>query len=358
MTILGCFGKKGEKMKLCSRFTILMTALLAASAWLHASTEHRRPARTRETARSGPRAPSACPAFLPGDEFMVDTTIAYGATWGWYPAVAYGSSEYLAVWQDYNSNICGARVTASGTVLDPSGIQITPAGSCCTPAVAFDGMNFLVVWRTNLTSIHCARVSPSGVVLDPSGILVCSLAHCLGRPAVASGDTISLVVWTDKRNSAKTDIYGVRVTRSGAVLDPGGIPIARDSGNQEEPAVAFDGSEHLVVWRDAGRNPMGDIRGARVTPAGVVVDTLGISISSAASAQANPSVSFGGTVYLVAWDNSGKTAGRDIFCARVSPAGQVLDSNGISVCTADSEQTNPAMAFDGTNFVPVMDRLL
>ncbi len=291
--------------------------------------------------------PSPGPKLLSGDEFMVDTTLTYQGGQGSNPAVAYGSSQYLVVWQ--GNGIIGARVTASGSVLDPSGISIAPSG--CFPAVAFDGTNFLVVWCTEDSCIYCARVSPSGIVLDPDGIPVCLLANCSVRPAIAPGDAACLVAWTDGRNGATTDIYGARVNRSGMVLDPDGIPIARDSGNQDEPAVAFDGSEHLVVWRDAYRDSTGDICGARVTPAGVVLDTLGIPISCAASAQANPSVSFGDSVYLVAWDDSGRTASPNIYCTRISPAGRVLDTNGIKVCAIDSAQTNPVTAFDGTDFL-------
>ncbi len=337
-------------MTLHRRLSLLLTAFLAVSALLHASTAHRRPLRNPEARRPASRAPSPASALLPGDEFMVDTTIAYQPWSGENPAVAYGSSEYLVVWQ-HDDAIHGARVTASGKLLDPSGTEVAPAGSGCFPAVAFDGANFLVIWRTVDLRIHGARVSPSGVVLDPNAIPVCSLSVCQSRPAVASGDTSCLVVWTDGRNGATTDIYGARVSRSGMVLDPGGIPIARDSGNQDEPVVTFDGSEHLVVWRDAGHDSAGDICGARVNAAGVVLDSLAIPISCAASAQAEPAVSFGDSVFLVAWDDSSSGSSRDIFCARLSPAGQVLDTNRIVVSTSDSGQTNPAVVFDGTDFL-------
>ena len=68
------------------------------------------------------------------------------------PAVASDGTDYLVVWSDYRPNgvsghIVGARVTASGTVLDGTGIVIsTGAGTQRTPAVAFDGTNYLVVW--------------------------------------------------------------------------------------------------------------------------------------------------------------------------------------------------------------------
>jgi hypothetical protein len=279
---------------------------------------------------------------------MVDTTITYEPSPGSDPAVAYGSSQYLVVWQ-YGTAIYGARVTASGNVLDPLGISIAPSGFL--PAVAFDGANFLVAWRTDDFGICGARVSPAGVLLDPVGISVCSLAFCWGRPAVASGESACLVVWTDGRDGDTIDIYGARVTRSGIVLDSEGIPIAHAGKNQDLPAVVSDGSNYLVVFRDSSQDSAGDISGVRVSSAGTVLDTAVIPIARASGVQSNPSVSFGDSVYLVAWDDSGRTASQDIYCARVSLAGQVLDTNGIAVCAADSEQQNPAVAFNGMGFL-------
>ena len=334
------------------RLSVLLTALLAVGAWSRASNEHQRLARTPETRRQASRTPSPGPAFLPDDEFLVDTTITYWPKQADQtdPAVAFGLSEYLVVWQDHDGIVYGARVTTSGDVLDPAGIGIARASIHSRPAAAFDGANFLVVFRTG-SSINGARVSPSGVVLDPECIPVCSLSVCLATPAVASGDSACLVVWTQERDSVTTDIYGARVTRSGVVLDPDGIPIAQDSGNQDEPAVAPDGSNYLVVFRDACLDSSGDISAVRVSSAGVVLDTTAVPIVHAAGAQDNPSVSFGDSVYLVAWDALGSPTGRDIFCARISPTGQLLDTNGISVSAADSAQVSPVAVFDGTDFM-------
>jgi hypothetical protein len=336
-------------MTLRWRRRILLTALLAVSAWTYASTEHRRPSRTREARRPTSRMSSPGPKLLSGDEFMVDTTIAYGPTPGRNPAVAYGSSEYLVVWQNQNSNVYAARVDASGSVLDPWGIGIAPAGTGSGPAVAFDGEDFMVVWCAG-DEIYGARVAPSGLVLDPGGTPIGWLSVCRAPPAVASGDTSCLVVWAQERDSASTDIYGARVTRSGIVLDPGGVPIARDSDEQDEPGVAYDGTDFLVVWQHASPDSASNICGVRVNSAGVVLDTTAIPISSTPNALANPAVSFGDSVFLVAWQDSGSVSNRGIFCARVSPAGEVLDTNGIRVCAIDSAQANPAVVFDGTCF--------
>src|SRR5215217_2293656 len=54
---------------------------------------------------------------------------------------------------------------------------------------------------------------------------------------VAASRSEYLIVWTDRRNGAD-GVYASRVSPTGAVLDPGGIPIS-EAGSH--PAVAFNG---------------------------------------------------------------------------------------------------------------------
>src|SRR2546421_11792365 len=74
--------------------------------------------------------------------------------------------------------------------------------------------------------------------------------------------------------------------------------------------------------------------------------------SPAPGDQLQPAVAFDGTNYLVIWDDT-RSGGHDIYGIRVTPAGQVLDSGGIPISAAPSDQDQPAVAFDGPNYLPV-----
>jgi hypothetical protein len=110
-------------------------------------------------------------------------------------------------------------------------------------------------------------------VLDPQGFVISQAAGYQQTPALGFDGANFLVVWIDQRYSGDYDIYGARVTPAGTVLDSAGIAVSTAANMQVSSAVAFDGANFLVVWQDCRNNPdTSDIYGARVTSAGVVFD--------------------------------------------------------------------------------------
>jgi hypothetical protein len=88
--------------------------------------------------------------FIFGVNFPICTDTASQ----YYPAVIYGNNQYYAFWSDYryyNSSglyaLFGARVSNTGTVLDPNGKVLFNRQAAYEPRVAFDGTNLLVALR-------------------------------------------------------------------------------------------------------------------------------------------------------------------------------------------------------------------
>src|SRR5262249_53006429 len=162
-------------------------------------------------------------------------------------------TSYFVVWTDGrrgNAQVRGARVATDGTILDPTGIQITdPAEIGFQATVASDGNGFLVAWgsiASNVYTIHAARISSRGQVLDPGGLLLGSGS----TPAAAFGSGEYFVTWSAPGPGADpSDIYGARVSSGGSVLDPGGFPVASATNYQWQPSVAYGAGEFLVAWQ-------------------------------------------------------------------------------------------------------------
>jgi MYXO-CTERM domain-containing protein len=276
------------------------------------------------------------------------------------PAVAFDGANYLVVWNDARLGstyfVVGARVTSAGAILDAGGIFVSTVtnhtGYATKPAVAFDGTNFLVVWDDSYNGyIYGARVAKTGAVLDSSGFLIQGVGYAY-TPVVAFDGANYLVVWDDDRG-LNHEIYGNRVTTAGAALNGNGFAINNAANDQIAPALAFDGTNYLVVWQDRRGGFSYDVYGTRVSKAGTPLDGAGIQISAAANDQLAPAVAFDGSNYFVVWSD-GRWGTPDIYGSRVSTLGVVLDPSGIGVSSMTANaQTTPSMAFDGTNYVVV-----
>jgi len=301
-----------------------------------------------------------------GSEFLVNTNVVYSVAPEdqSYPAIAFDGINYFVVWTDERSgsyaDIYGARVDQSGNVLDPAGIVISTAADIqSAPAIAFDGVSYFVVWTDKRSGpyadIYGARVDQSGHVLDSAGIAISSAAKWQSAPTIACDGTNSLVVWVDERSIYHVDIYGARVEKSGDVLDQVGIIISMAASSQSAPAIACDGTNYLVVWSEALSDTNAVIYGARVEQLGRVLDTAGIVISAAPLIQSTPAVAFGGTAYLVVWEDIRSGLYTDIYGARVDQSGTVLDTTGIVIAAAVRQQWSPAVTFDGTNYLVVWE---
>jgi hypothetical protein len=262
--------------------------------------------------------------------------------------VAFDGSNYFVVWADVRngeSNIHGAWVDRSGHVLNPEGLRISRAtGGQSDPRVAASGTDLLVVWSDYRASsgapdIYAARVLRDGTVLEPDGIPLATGSSLQGNARVASDGTDYLVVWTDLQ-IPPSSIMGtfVRGGKAGTAFT-----LASQGGN---PAVAFQGTSYLTVW---GAN--NDILGLRLDRSGGVLDPAPLGISQAAGSQMNPALASNGKGFLAVWQDTRTAAASGIYAARVTPEGQVLDPEGLLVSLHSGSFLSPKVASDGTSYV-------
>lgn len=298
-----------------------------------------------------------------------------------FPAVASNGSIYLAVWEDSRiagkTGIYGTRVSENGQILDPSGILIGQDGQ--KPAVVAAGSDFLVAWQGG-AEIRATRVTAAGAVLTPGGaslpvfdgedasdlsisydgqgfviaythssvfspsieVLCMRVSPALEKlgidmvvadpamdPAVVFDGENHLIVYSGGPYPQEAFVFGRRLSPAGVWVDAGGIPIAIDVPDNNDVAVAFDGTRSLVVWR-RGSGTASDLYGARITPAGQVLD-LPFAISTAPNAQAVPAVVHDGADFLLAWLDKRGGVQFDVHGARVSGSADILDPDGFVI---------------------------
>jgi hypothetical protein len=258
---------------------------------------------------------------------------------------------------DYD--VVSVRFSSNGGQLDATPKVVTNAAAAqLSPSAVLAGSNFLVAWQDSRGAdrdIYAARVNPStGASLEPGGLAINTNAADQLGPKMAAATTTELVVWSDRRNGS-FDIYGALLNQSGAVLT-NDILICAGTNDQTRPAVAYDtvNGVYLVVWSDP-QSGTADIRGARVSTAGAVLDaSCGVVISGATGPQFQPAIAFGNGQFFVAWEDRRSDGFGDVYGTRVTANGSiaVLNSSGIAVSAlAGSTQAAASVAAQGTSFV-------
>jgi uncharacterized repeat protein (TIGR01451 family) len=222
----------------------------------------------------------------------------------------------------------------------------------------WDGTHFLVVFGGG-GDIFGRRLDTGGALVDASPFAISNHADAQYQPFAVSDGSTTFVVWSDDRNASTsgTDVYGARVSGS-TVMDAAGIAISTAAGEQSYPRVTHGGGNWFIVWTDFRSGTHQDIYGARVAQStGTLLDgvTTGLAVSAPTSNQYGPWPASNGTDYFVVWtdDRNQFTTGIDVYGARVTSAGVILDATGIQICNDDSEQSSPSIAYNGGNYLVV-----
>jgi hypothetical protein len=185
-------------------------------------------------------------------------------------------------------------------------------------------------------------VTPDGVRLD--SIVVCNNSFDQREPSLSYGNGVYLTSWTDNRGPNHA-IYSARLLPDGSVLDVDGFILHSDTMKQIGSASSFDGTNFIVIWCAFDMLGYG-IYAKRVSTVGTILDSVPLEIAYGYEATSNPSIAFDGTNFLVVWDDA-RISGTelDIWAARVTPDGVLLDTNGIPVDTSPGYQSNSSVSF-------------
>ena len=352
---------------------------------------------------------SGCYTLLDSPAFAVAT----GSSQQTFPSVTFAGTHYLVVWQqDYTYDIVGRRVDTAGKVLGTADIPLSASKyKASEPQSVSDGSQHYVVWRdqANATmgyNVFGTRVTATGTVATPGGKQFGAYTKSKTSLSVAASGINYLVTWNVNYGGVKNnyDVEGTTVSLMGSVsyysskfvskkqdqlsahaasdgtyyllgwidyetgfsqvraglfkLDgtPGTkVSICTNKQVKKDVRVVFDGTNYLVVWADARKSTnKHDIYGARVTPKGTVLDKEGFPIAEAAGFQDQTRVARGGSNVMVVWRDN-RYGGLDIYGAAVTKGGKVLHKAGIPIAKGAAYQGRPSVAWDGKRFLVVWE---
>jgi hypothetical protein len=231
-------------------------------------------------------------------------------------------------------------------------------------ALAFDGTNQLATYArldpVIFERIEATRLSPASPQrLDVPPPVVSLAASEQRLPAVAWNGSEYLVVWSEQRQpnqlnqTNNEDIYATRVTAAGVVLDPDGLPVSTDAGLQASPSVASNGADFLVTWESQVHpSDKVEVHAARVSAAGVVRDQPGLTVAASSTTDAlAPRVASDGSDYLVVWLSSSNGATVGAVQGVAVTAGGVVSGAPAPIASAVATASPPALAYNGARYL-------
>jgi hypothetical protein len=203
----------------------------------------------------------------------------------------------------------------------------TPQGAA-RPAVVWDGTQYVAVFSTDAfpSSAGAVRISSTGALLDPLGVNVALNSFYV---SAAAGAGITLVATAS--GTATPQAAVVRLASDGTVMDATPIVLPYSTG-AANLAASFDGTNFLVAATVASAT-----LAWRITPAGEVLDANSLAIASGAVIASG----FDGTSHVVLTG----LGGPPYAVTRVTASGAVTPAGTISIA-APAANPDLAMACD------------
>ena len=284
-----------------------------------------------------------------GSEIVVGSDAAlYG-----YPDVAYSipSEEYMVVWQEVHGPSTGYDIYARrvGVAGDVRGSAVLISRDTATynegaPRVVYNpnAGNYLVVWHAYTDGewrIWGQRLSTAGALIG-SNFLISASTSVTQTPHVAYGVNRNefLVVWQDMRNGARIDIYGQRLSATGAAVG-GNFAISTATGDKDGCDVAYGNTStgYLVVFGDA-RSGGNNVYGQYVDKLGTLVGG-NFPIASSGATETAPTVAFDmvSRKYVAAWWQFSEGSDWDVWARAVPVTGGPTEA-AFAVSTANEVQ--------------------
>jgi len=305
----------------------------------------------------GPESEPAAPRY------GVNPTPHYNAV-----AASNGAGQLLVGYEDRRGddslvsrgdNIHFTRVTPSGTLLDPGGIQLAvPGPGRHQITIASDGRDYLVAWAEStayrVSELRIARIGADGTVLQGPTLISKIDATEIGSPHVCwDGSQHRMVFAISPTAGGVATLYTVRLTAAGAPVAPP-APIATPANfNRLRPTLACLGNgDALLAWWEYnfGANPtVYDVRAAPWPATGEPGAPVSIMLPGAGSVQ-DVALAAGGDRFLAVWDEQrgGSAAGLALVGQVLTRAGARTSASDIALAPAAPTGHVGQLAFDGT----------
>ena len=202
--------------------------------------------------------------------------------------------------------------------------------------------------------LACGWLFSGSAAGDQPLVLPAHQGHDAYEPAVAPTQRGFIVVWRsgllapgDLRQGLRfqADLVFLVLDEQGVPLTPRPQPLCQAPDLQARPRIASGPEGLLVVWQDLRNGRDWDVYAARISPEGKVLEEDGFLLAGGKHNQAKPQVVWNGEHYVVCWQDFRSGSRYEIYACRITREGKRLDPGGVKIASGvDYHCYAPALA--------------
>jgi len=276
-----------------------------------------------------------------------------------------GSGEFVITWMDYRNltpslqaDIYAQKIDSNGnTKWTNDGIEVCTAerAQYYQKICKDEEGGVFITWedyRSGNYDIYIQNINSNGYPQWVSnGLPLCRLSGNQHSPDIISdGNGGAIVSWTDKRYTIE-DLYAQKVDSTGTKWTNNGVVVCLAIDEQTNPKLCSDQSGGAIIsWYDY-RDFNYDIYAQRINSIGNIVwNVWGVPVCTASDIQWSQEIisdQSGGAI--ISWYDK-RNNNYDIYAQRLDSTGQSKwVNNGVPVCNAVGDQSDPKICSDGVN---------
>ncbi len=297
-----------------------------------------------------------------GSEFRINTYTSSNQS---NPSLAFDGTNYLVTWNSFKQDsslygIYGQLINTSGSKVGSEfRINTYTTDTQYEPLLAFDGNNYLVTWNSygqdgNYDGIYGQLISKAGAKTGSEFRINTYTTSSQSIPSITFGGNNYLVTWqSNEQDSNGQGIYGQLISASGNKVGSEFRINTYTTGNQQFPALAYDGTNYLVTWQSDGQDGnLYGIYGQLVSITGEKVGSEFQISTYTTNNQQFSALAYGDSYYLVTWQSTGQDGSSvGIYGQFISIAGAKIGSEFLINTYTTDGQLYPTLAYDGNNFL-------
>lgn len=267
------------------------------------------------------------------------------------PSIASDGSNYLVVWDDgraRSSGMYAARVSASGELLDHTGIRFGGGGELWgqgVSTVVWSGSSYMVFWEDQQArAIRMARIASDGTVIESSRTLV-ENAYAITSRFAASNESRTVLGFQRQEPGGGSSLHLAVLDREGQIQGEQEIPLLYP--NSHSLTVTTNGSSFLAVWASYdGRDVR--LEAVGLDSNGVIDDASRKAVTGFHPTHDGPVVGSDGEDYLVLLR---EVPGEELRAVRIGAGAASVSGAHFVGAPAGVTVSNPRLTWTGGDYL-------